>query len=66
MVSEFRASTETKTIPIILMSAVNFRNPLAEDDPEESLNVDGYIVKPVKPESLLEEVWKTLASPDKT
>jgi CheY-like chemotaxis protein len=59
--SRLKESAETKDIPILLISAVDLRNPIGEIEETESfLGVDGYIVKPVTPDQLLETVAKNL------
>ncbi|TFH13977.1 MAG: response regulator [Lentisphaerales bacterium] len=60
VVIALRVSVETKDTPIILVSSVNFRNTMADEAPEEAMEVDGYIVKPVEPQKLLEQVKSTL------
>ena len=62
-----KKSVVTKGIPIILVSGVNFRNPITDvTEIEEELCVDDYMVKPIEPERLLEHVRKALATPSST
>ena len=56
VVSHLRKKHNTKRIPIILISSVNMRNPLDEEDPEELLDVDGYMVKPIDINELLSQI----------
>ncbi len=59
VLNQLRESDETKEIPIILASSVNFRSPLADTlDTVDSAQVDSYMMKPIEPGRLLAEVEK--------
>jgi len=58
---ELRSSPETKDIPIIMVSAVDMQNPVTDvEDVDGVLQVDYYLVKPVKAEDLLLRVKEAL------
>ena len=61
VVDKLRKYKKTKDIPILFVSAVNFRSPLNDvGNYEDFLKVDEYLVKPFLPETLLEHVKKVL------
>ncbi len=59
VLNQLRESDETKEIPIILASSVNFRSPLADTlDTVDSAQADSYMMTPIEPGRLLAEVEK--------
>ena len=57
VVEKLRSKRKLKNIPIILISAVNLRSSLTEmSEAVGGMDVDGYLVKPVEPEKLIEQV----------
>ncbi len=61
VVDHLRGAPATKKIPIVLITAVNFRSPVSDiTDTEDFLEVDEYLTKPILPEKLLEHVKKLL------
>jgi len=61
VVEHLRGMPGTMHIPIILITAVNFRSQLSDiSDTEDILEVDGYLTKPILPEKLLEQVKNQL------
>ncbi len=61
VVDKLRMYKKTKDIPIILITSVNFRSNYGDvSDMEDFMKVDGYIVKPVLPEKLIERVREVL------
>lgn len=63
VVEKLRSTKKTKGIPIILISAVNFRSRLGDvGEAEDILDVDGYLVKPFLPEKLMENINRVLKS----
>ena len=61
VVDKLRKYKNTKDIPILFVSAVNFRSPFYDvGNYEVFLNVDEYLLKPFLPETLLEHVKKVL------
>jgi CheY-like chemotaxis protein len=61
VVDKLRRYKYTKDIPIIFVSAVNFRNRIGDiSEYEDFLKVDEYLVKPFLPDTLLEHVKKVL------
>lgn len=60
VIKSLRGVHQTKKIPIILISSVNLRSSYDEEDPEEELDVDGYMVKPVDMDELLKQIRNLL------
>lgn len=61
VVDKLRRYKKTKDTPIIFITAVNFRSNYGDiSDMEDFMKVDGYIVKPVLPEKLIERVKEVL------
>ena len=61
VVTALRACPETKDIPIIVNSAVDFGGGMADAaEAPDSMKVEGYMVKPVKPEELLRQIKRIL------
>ena len=62
VVDHLRKSEDTKHIPIIFITAVNFRSSLSDvSDVESNINVDVYLVKPIFPGKLLFRFRKYIA-----
>lgn len=63
VVDKLRMYKKTKDTPIILITSVNFRSNYGDvSDMEDFMKVDGYIVKPVLPEKLIERVKEVLGT----
>jgi len=61
VVDKLRRHKTTKDIPIIFVSAVNFRNRVGDiSEYEDFLDVDEYLVKPLLPETLLKHIKRVL------
>jgi CheY-like chemotaxis protein len=60
VVNSIRSSGVTKDTPIILVSAVDFVDPMAELGPEDAMNISSYLKKPITAEQLLRQVKKIL------
>jgi CheY-like chemotaxis protein len=60
VVEFLRKTPQTKKIPIILLSAVDMMNSVTEGVPEDALDVNAYMVKPIDPKKLLEQVGQLL------
>ena len=63
VVKRLRESENTKHIPIILASAVDFRSPIGDTSAtEDFMGVDGYMTKPVEPAKLVEQITRLVNS----
>ena len=57
VVADLRKCPETKDVPIIVNSAVNFGSGMTDAaEATDAMNVQGYMVKPVKPEQLIKQI----------
>lgn len=57
VVEALRKNPDTKGIPIIVNSAVNFGAGMADAaEAPDSMKVEGYMVKPVKPKALIKQI----------
>ena len=59
-----RSEEQLKTIPVIMLTAVNQKFPFNFDKDDIWLPVDVFLEKPVKPEQLLAEVKKAVGQAD--
>ena len=62
VVENLHNSEDTKSIPIILMTAVDMSSPMNEMTPQDTLDVNAYIVKPINPEKLLAHIKRILGT----
>ena len=57
VVADLRKSPETRDVPIIVNSAVNFGGGMADAaEATDAMKVQGYMVKPIKPEQLIKQI----------
>ena len=62
VVNQLRRSKETRSIPIIFVSAVNMRSSINDiQETEDFLHVDRYLTKPFLPETLAAHIQEVLA-----
>ena len=59
---KFRSDDKTKSIPIIMVTAINQRFPLGmgQSADDQYLPVDRFLEKPVDPQTLLEQIGELL------